>query len=87
MTTPFHNLRKKIVLCISGMAGCGKSTVAKKIAEEAKNRNVIAKMEDELAMYKGMEESRQELEDISVNTVAPPVRTIKQGPVNGGFVN
>lgn len=38
MTMPFHNLRKKIVLCISGMAGCGKSTVAKKIAKKYKLR-------------------------------------------------
>ena len=29
-----RNSKGKIVLCISGMAGCGKSTVAKKIAEK-----------------------------------------------------
>ncbi len=31
---------KKIILCISGMAGCGKSTIARKIAEKYKLRYV-----------------------------------------------
>ena len=34
MVTSSDNSKKKIVLCISGMAGCGKSTAAKKIAEK-----------------------------------------------------
>jgi len=34
MATSSDNSKKKIVLCISGMAGCGKSTAAKKIAEK-----------------------------------------------------
>ncbi len=33
-----NNSKKKVVLCISGMAGCGKSTAAKKIAEKYKLR-------------------------------------------------
>lgn len=36
--TPASLSKKKIVLCISGMAGCGKSTVAKKIAAEYRLR-------------------------------------------------
>jgi cytidylate kinase len=32
--TPASPSKKKMVLCISGMTGCGKSTVAKKIAAE-----------------------------------------------------
>jgi len=34
MTTRCHGSKRKIILCISGMAGCGKSTAAKKIAEK-----------------------------------------------------
>jgi len=34
MATSSDSSKKKIVLCISGMAGCGKSTVAKEIAEK-----------------------------------------------------
>lgn len=33
-TTQPYDMSKKIVLCISGMAGCGKSTLAKRIAEK-----------------------------------------------------
>jgi len=36
MTKMPHSLKKKVVLCICGMAGCGKSTLAKKIAEKYK---------------------------------------------------
>lgn len=34
MTTPHSGSKRKIILCISGMSGCGKSTVAKKIAKK-----------------------------------------------------
>jgi cytidylate kinase len=37
MATPYSN-SKKIAVCICGMAGCGKSTLAKKIAEKYKLR-------------------------------------------------
>jgi hypothetical protein len=55
----------------------------KAIAQEAKNKNFIAKMESQLNMFKGMEESKKELESIHVNTVAPANRPLKQG----GFVH
>lgn len=34
MNTAGENQRQKIVICICGMTGCGKSTVAKKLAEK-----------------------------------------------------
>ncbi|UCE96217.1 MAG: AAA family ATPase, partial [Candidatus Bathyarchaeota archaeon] len=34
MTQSNSHSRKKLIICISGMAGCGKSTVAKKIAKK-----------------------------------------------------
>ena len=34
MTKMPNSLKKKVVLCISGMAGCGKSTLAREIAEK-----------------------------------------------------
>lgn len=40
MTSSQRGSEKKIVLCISGMAGCGKSTVAREIAEKYKLRYV-----------------------------------------------
>ncbi len=40
MTTLQRGSEKKIILCISGMAGCGKSTAARKIAEKYKLRYV-----------------------------------------------
>lgn len=36
MTQMPHSSKKKVVVCICGMAGCGKSTLAKKIAEKYK---------------------------------------------------
>ena len=38
MTTPHPRPQKKIVLCITGMTGCGKSTVAQKIAKKLRLR-------------------------------------------------
>ncbi|UCH32092.1 MAG: cytidylate kinase family protein [Candidatus Bathyarchaeota archaeon] len=38
MTATYSKLPKKIVLCITGMTGCGKSTVAKKIAKKFRLR-------------------------------------------------
>jgi len=36
MTKNRYQLKKKVIICISGMAGCGKSTTAKKIAKKYK---------------------------------------------------
>lgn len=55
----------------------------KAIATEKMNQNRIVKMEEELAMTRGMEETRQKLESISVQTQAAPVRELKRG----GFLN
>ncbi|MFQ6068121.1 MAG: (d)CMP kinase [Candidatus Bathyarchaeia archaeon] len=67
MTIPHHIPEKKFVLCISGMAGCGKSTLAKRIAKEYRLRyfsggdalKALASKAGYKTMKKGWWESRE----------------------------